>query len=191
MGDVAHECPAGTMHLNMENIYTEFEGANGASKPNKPGDILLTCLDSYSMPLLRYRVEDVGSPAETVCPCGRGLGAMSVVEGRVQDLISLPGGGFLPGEFFPHLFKDFDIQQFQVEQERLEGVTIRIVRGPRLSDADIEHLLGKITEYTGGTLRTDLEFPECIPASPSGKFRYTISHVEPAFRETVGLGRNA
>lgn len=189
MGDVAHECPAGTMHLNAENIYTEFEGAHGACKPGEPGDILLTCLDSYSMPLLRYRVEDVGSPSDSACVCGRGLGAMAVVEGRVQDLISLPGGGFLPGEFFPHLFKDFDIEQFQVEQERLEHVTIRIVRGPRLSEGDIAYLLGRIREYTGGALQVDLEFPETISASPSGKFRYTVSRVEPVFRMAVGLSR--
>ena len=182
MGDVAHECPAGTMHLNMEIIYTEFEGPNGACRVGETGDILLTALDSYSMPLLRYRVEDAGSPSDAVCSCGRGLGAMAVVEGRVQDLISLSGGGFLPGEFFPHLFKDFDIRQFQVEQERLEHITVRLVRGPELSDGQIEYLLGKIREYTSGKLVVDLEFCEAIPASPSGKFRYTISRVTPRLR---------
>lgn len=182
MGDVAHECPAGAMHLNMENIYTEFEGVDGACKPGEPGDILLTALDSYSMPLLRYRVEDVGSPSDTECPCGRGLGAMAVIEGRVQDLISLSGGGFLPGEFFPHLFKDFDIERFQVEQERLDHLTVRIVRGPRLSEGDIAYLLGRIREYAGAALNLDLEFPETIAPSPSGKFRYTISRVEPELR---------
>ena len=179
MGDVAHECPAGTMHLNAETIYTEFIRDGRPAQPGEPGEIVLTALDLYSMPLLRYRVEDIGSPSAARCPCGRGLPAMTMVEGRVQDLITLPGNRFLPGEFFPHLFKDFDIVQFQVEQERRDHLTIRLVRGPALTDSDVAYLLAKVREYTGSALQVEMEFCQKIPATPSGKFRYTISHVPP------------
>ncbi len=183
MGDVAHECPAGTLHMNMENIYVEFWSEGRAAAPGEAGDLLLTSLDNRAMPLLRYRVEDVGASAGSAsCPCGRGLAAMSVVEGRVQDLISLPGGGFLPGEFFPHLFKDFDIRQFQVIQHTLERLEILAVRGPQLQQEQLDYLAGKVREYAGRQLGVSFRFVESIPASGSGKFRYTISHVEPAFR---------
>jgi len=191
MGDVAHECPHGTMHLNMETIYAEFEGANGPCKAGEAGEILLTALDNYGMPLLRYRVEDIGSPSDASCPCRRGLGAMAMVEGRVQDLITLPGGGFLPGEFFPHLFKDFDVAQFQVEQDRLEHVTIRVVRGPSLSGEDLDYLRRKVQEYTSAGLAVDYEFPDRIAPSASGKFRYTLSHVDPVLGKRPGAGVSA
>ena len=181
IGDAAHECPAGTMHLNAEHAYVEFVREGKPAAPGEAGEILLTPLGLYGMPLLRYRVEDVGSPSDAVCACGRGLPAMAVVEGRVQDLISLPQGGFLPGEFFPHLLKDFDISQFQVEQERLDKLTLRLVRGPGFSEEQLDYVLGKVREYTSGRIQVDVEFPDNIPASPSGKFRYTISHVPPAF----------
>ena len=102
---MAHECPAGTMHVNAESTYVEFLREGRPAQPGEPGEIILTALDLYSMPLLRYRVEDVGAAADTTCPCGRGLPTMAIVEGRVQDLISLAGGRFLPGEFFPHLLR--------------------------------------------------------------------------------------
>ena len=104
---------------------------------------------------------------------------MEVVEGRVQDLITLAGGRFLPGEFFPHLFKDFDVVQFQVEQDRLDHLTIRIVRGAALSDQHLDYLLAKIRDYTKGAVQLDVEFCQRIPTTVSGKFRYTVSHVPP------------
>lgn len=104
---------------------------------------------------------------------------MEVVEGRMQDLITLAGGRFLPGEFFPHLFKDFDVVQFQVEQDRLDHLTVRVVRGPTLSDQHLDYLLAKIRDYTKGAVQLDVEFCQRIPTTASGKFRYTISHVPP------------
>lgn len=189
-GDLAHECPAGTMHLNAEAYYVEFIRDGRPAAAGEPGEILVTPLDLYGMPLLRYRVEDVGTPGTAApCRCGRGLPAMAVVEGRVQDLITLPGGRYLPGEFFPHLFKDFAIQQFQVEQDRLDHLTLRIVRGEGLSQQDLDYLLGKVREYTEGTAGISVEFCETIPLTATGKFRYTISRLSPDLARTDGASR--
>ena len=190
MGDIAHECPEGGFHINAENYFVEFVRDGRPAAPGEPGDILLTALDLYSFPLLRYRVEDVGSPADGLCACGRGLPLMRMVEGRVQDILTLPGGRYLPGEFFPHLFKDFDIVQFQVVQESLEHLTVRMVRGPRLAEQQLAYLTQRITEYTGAGVTVDMEFVDTIPTTASGKFRYTISQVPPDFsrtREVAGV----
>ncbi len=178
LGDVAHECPDGTMHLNAEHVYVEFVRDGRPAQPGEPGEIILTPLTLYGMPLLRYRVEDVGSPSDAVCSCGRGLPAMSVVEGRVQDLISLPEGGYLPGEFFPHMLKDFDVVQFQVVQDRLDHLTLRLVRGPKFGDEQLKYVQDKVSVYTQGKITMSVEFPERIEPTPSGKFRYTISQIQ-------------
>lgn len=180
-GDIAHECPAGTMHLNAENYYVEFLRDGRPVAPGEPGEIVVTPLDLFGMPLLRYRVEDAGSPATGSCVCGRGLPGMAVLEGRIQDLITLPGGRSLPGEFFPHLLKDFPVRQFQVEQDRPDHAVLRLVRGEGFTDDNLAYLLEKTREYTAGTLDVTVEFCESIPLTPTGKFRYTISHVPPVF----------
>lgn len=178
MGDIAHECPEGGFHINAENYYVEFVRDGRPAETGEAGDILLTALDLQGFPLLRYRVEDVGAPDDGACRCGRGLPLMRMLEGRVQDILTLPGGRYLPGEFFPHLFKDFDVVQFQVVQDSPDHLTVRMVRGPRLSDAQVQYLQQRIAEYTGG-VQVQLVFEQRIEATPSGKFRYTISHVPP------------
>lgn len=188
VGDVAHECPQGRMHINAEHVYVEFLREGRPARPGEAGELLLTPLSLYGMPLLRYQVEDVGSPSEGICPCGRGLPAMAMVEGRVQDLISLPQGGYLPGEFFPHLLKDYDVVQFQVVQERPDHLTVQIVRGPGFSQEHLDYVLSKVKEYTGNRIEVSVEFPERIATTASGKFRYTVSHVPLALAQPSEAG---
>ncbi|MCX6020423.1 MAG: phenylacetate--CoA ligase family protein [Chloroflexi bacterium] len=178
-GDVAHECPAGTMHLNAETIYTEFEREGHPCEPGEPGAILLTPLDLYAFPLLRYQVEDMGSPSDAVCACGRGLPAMHIVEGRVQDLITMKSGRYLTGVFFAHLFKDYDVAQWQAVQETLEELTVKVVPGPKLSEDDRTSILMRLQEYTHGELAIELLSVAGIPLTASGKHRPTLSKVPP------------
>ncbi len=180
MGDIAHECEAGSMHINAETTYVEFIRDGFPAAEGEAGEIILTALDMYGMPLLRYQVEDVGRntlPGREGCPCGRGLPTMEVVEGRVQDMISLSGGRFLPGEFFPHLFKDYPIERFQVIQETINNLIIKIIPRSGLTDEHIDSLQRTIKEYVGHDISIGFSLVSEIPFTPSGKFRYTISHV--------------
>ncbi len=177
MGDIAHECEAGSMHMNAESTYVEFIREGRSASEGESGEIILTALDMYGMPLLRYQVEDVGRPKNFRCPCGRGLPTMDVVEGRVQDMLSLSGGRFLPGEFFPHLFKDYPIERFQVVQDSLDRMLIKIVPSGGLTQEHIDSLRRTIGEYVGQEILVDFSFVSEIPFTPSGKFRYTISRV--------------
>lgn len=177
MGDIAHECEAGSMHLNAETTYAEFIKDGRAAEPGEAGEIVLTALDMCGMPLLRYRVEDVGRPSDLKCMCGRGLPTMEMVEGRVQDIISLPSGRYLPGEFFPHLFKDYPIEQFQVVQETLERLIVKVVPAKDLTEEHVLHLTRMIKEYTGEGTQLEFSLVDKIPLTSSGKFRYTISCV--------------
>ncbi len=138
------------------------------------------------MPLLRYQVEDTGSPSDAVCACRRGLPAMGSVQGRVQDFITTRSGRYLTGVFFAHLMKDFDVARFQVVQESLDHMTVSLVAGPSLRDHDHTYMMEKLREYTHGELVIDLRRVDQIPLTVSGKYRPTISHVPP---DLVGARR--
>lgn len=58
---IAFECPHGNMHVVMENVIVEVEN----------GDIVVTNLNSFSMPIIRYRLGDsIVLNSEKQCPCG-------------------------------------------------------------------------------------------------------------------------
>ena len=111
---------------------------------------------------------------------------LASIQGRVQGMIALPSGKYVSGVFFPHLFKDFDVVQYQVIQESLEEVNIRLVAGPGLTEKDKEFILDTIREYIGGELTVKVTLVDRIEANPSGKFEFTISKVAPDLTQAGG-----
>lgn len=183
LSDVAMECDRGGFHVADDVVYFEIIREDGIpAREGEMGKIILTSLTNFCMPFIRYQIEDIAMPKNGACICGRGLSLISSIEGRIQDLIILKGGKFLAGEFFPHLFKDFDIEKYQVIQESLDLLNVYIIRGKNLSDDDVRYIKERINEYTG-LRQIVFHFVESIPPSPSGKFRFTISKLENSFNE--------
>jgi len=178
VGDVAHECSAGRMHLNVETVFTEFMVDDRPALPGEDADIVVTPLDLYGMPMLRYRVDDIGSPEVGDCPCGRSLPLMRMVQGRVQDLIVTRSGQHLTGVFFAHLLKQLDVQRFQVVQDSLDSLDFSIVPGPAFGRQQIEYVTQKFLEYTRGEIQLRMHITNDIPLSASGKHRVTVSRVD-------------
>jgi phenylacetate-CoA ligase len=179
LSDVCHECQHGNMHINDDLVYVEIVDDNGnLVEPGKLGHILLTGLENFGMPFIRYKVEDMGilDDKNKQCPCGRPLRIMRSVIGRSQDILRLKDGKYLAGEFFPHLFKDFNIKKFQVIQEKVDEFRIKVVKDTGLSQEDILYLENKIKEYTENS-SVIFDFVEDIENSASGKFRFTISKI--------------
>jgi len=177
LSDIAHECRNGSLHINTDWVYVEFVSDEGKPVRNgEMGNVILTALSNFGMPFIRYKVGDLAVPSGKECICGRGLAIMEKIVGREQDMIVLKGGDYLPGEFFPHLFKDFDIEKFQVVQESLNLLNISIVKGKNFHSQDLEYLKRKIREYAKG-IEIKFSFVEEIEVSRSGKYRFTISKV--------------
>jgi phenylacetate-CoA ligase len=59
-GFIAHECPAGGLHVTAEDIIVELVGPDGAPvPPGQPGEVVVTHLASSDYPFIRYRTGDV------------------------------------------------------------------------------------------------------------------------------------
>jgi len=151
------------------------------ARPGEVGELVITDLHNYGMPFVRYKVGDLAVPADRACSCGRGLPLLEDIEGRILDMIWTPDGRMVPGEFFPHLMKEFrEVRQFQVVQEALDRLIIRIVLAESLADERLAFIRQQVQEVLGGAIRLDFEFPEEIPLTASGKFRVTVSAVRNA-----------
>jgi phenylacetate-CoA ligase len=171
---MAAECEAHDgLHLTAEHHILEvLDDAGQPVPPGVEGNIAVTDLTNVGMPFIRYLNGDRGvmMPAEP-CACGRTLPRMARVTGRVLDVLTTPDGHHLPGEFFPHILKDFAvIRRFQVVQTVPEEVEVLLV-APHWSDADTARLRAEVNAAVGPALGVRVTVVDDIPLTAAGKHK--------------------
>jgi phenylacetate-CoA ligase len=179
---IAYESDGHDGHLIVaENYFVEILKDGRPAKPGELGEIVITDLNNRCMPLIRYRVGDLAIAMDDSIPspCGRGLPRIGRIEGRAQAIIMGANGNYLPGTFFMHYFKDFDyvVRQFQIIQERLGHMTIKIVKADRFNDRIFGEILEGLRRYVGTEMEIEVEFVDSIPMVRTGKHQATISRL--------------
>lgn len=181
VGNIAHECDAHQgLHLLAENNLVELLDANDHPvAPGQIGRIVVTNLNNYAMPFIRYDIGDLGIATTRACACGRGLPLLDSIIGRTSDVITSPSGKLLHGEFFTHLFyKIPGVQQFRVIQETPAELRIQIVPNTEFERERVLRFLEEtIHQHADREFQIRFELCEALPPSPSGKYRFTISNV--------------
>ncbi len=185
-GDIASECEYHTgLHVFPWGSYVEVVDDEGrAVPPGEDGNILITSLQNYAMPLIRYKIEDRAIlAAEAKCPCGRKGQFLVQVTGRALDNFRTRSGRIIPGAFFSHLIgvdaKAGAVKQFQAVQEDYDHVRLRLVKRREDDSVDLAPIRAAIEKAMGAGIQLDVEYVQEITPGPSGKYRYTISHVQP------------
>ena len=163
-------------HLNSDHLLVETVSDEG-DVTSGSGNIVITDFHNYGFPLIRYANGDRGTMGES-CSCGLSLPLLKSVEGRKLDVIKTPDGKRLPGEFFPHFFKDFsEISQFQVIQEKLGEIRIKLVLKDKNHQQLINTILTAVQDQLGDLVKIEISVVEDIELSASGKRLVTISKV--------------
>lgn len=167
------------LHLSLDNLLVEILDEDGQPTPaGEEGNVVITDLFNYGMPFVRYVNGDRAVAGFEMCSCGRGLPLLKKVVGRQLDMLETPDGRKIPGEFFPHLLKEFPaIRRFQVVQEQLERIALRLVVDGGLTLADREHLLEEIRKCAGPVVEIQLQMVDDIPLTKAGKHRVVVHAV--------------
>jgi len=167
-------------HINVDGVTMEFIKGGESVVPGERGEIVCTSLVNYTMPLIRYKIGDLGIPSEEQCSCGRTLPLMKIVEGREGDfLVALNGRIIPPTIFSPYPFENFEgIRQFRIIQERRDELTIQlVVRGSFLGAQTLERAKREIQKVFGEGMHVKFQILENIPRDPSGKLRKVVSKI--------------
>lgn len=179
---VSHESPAHDgMLIQCENVVAEFLNQQGQlCKHNETGKIILTTLNNFSMPLIRYETNDLAASLDGYSNSYQ-FPRMTNVAGRDQDLIFTPVGDYIDSYFFSYLFMRFEsIHWFQVIQDRYESLKIRVLAPNGIKNEEINEIKERIKHHTGYEFIIDFEVLNEMPISPTGKFRLCISNVKEA-----------
>lgn len=179
-GDIAHECPKREgLHISSDRVVVEILDEELKTVPTgKMGEIVITDLDNYGFPLIRYRIGDIGSFKKEPCSCGRGLPLLEQVEGRTLDVVRAPNGNRLGGTFWTLLFRSKPgIKSFQVIQETLDDITVKYVKDHSVT-IDLPVFEKRIKEKCGAGFTIHFEEVSDIPKTASGKTRFVVSKIK-------------
>lgn len=182
-GYLALQCPEHPhYHVQAENVLLEVVDHHGrACAPGEVGRVLITSLNNFATPLIRYEIGDyaeVGGP----CSCGRGLPVLKRIMGRYRNLLTLPDGK----RRWPRLGYESQLQEvapielMQMIQTSIEELQVRLVMERALDDSEMRDLTAFIQGKLGYPFRLRFEYVDTIRNAANGKVEQFISLVEPA-----------
>ena len=140
---IASECPAGRKHLFENGAIIEVIDERGQAVRNgeRGARLLLTVLERYTQPLIRYELSDLLRVSDEPCPCGRPYWVIDSIDGREEDILEFPGrdGRLIavhPNRFHEALERPA-LVAWQVEQSP-SGLLVRLVGANTVTAAAVE-----------------------------------------------------
>lgn len=178
---VAYSCNAHQgMHMAIDSYHIEFlDDADRPVGPEETGHIVVTDLDNYLMPLIRYKFGDLGHYYAAPCSCGRGFPLMGEIDGRARDLFSLKNGRKIsPAKIAAVLQDEPAVQLFQVGQKSSGSITVHIIPyGGILPKGAAETITTRLKELLGIQESITVTATDHINLEPNGKCSF-VKRVE-------------
>ena len=186
VGNVAAECDRHEgLHVFGETAIVEVVDESGRPVgEGEEGDILVTCLLNYSMPLIRYRIGDRAVRGADRCSCGRPYPLLARVVGRSESCVRRRDGGVVLPEFFIHVigveYNDGAIGKFQVVQEALDRITVVIVPAEGAGERALareDEMRARIKQMMG-ECQIRFVLADRIEPTPTGKHMYVVNKMK-------------
>ncbi len=171
VGYIGVQCPESDhLHVLAEGALVEVVDERGAPcAPGKVGQVVVTPLHNFAMPLIRYAVGDLAE-AGSPCACGRGLPVLARVLGRLRSMVRLPNGE-LHYANFQDLLKGFDqINQFQIVRVAEQALEMKLVAARELEAGEAEALAARVRERFKYSFAVAFSYHDEIERSAGGKF---------------------
>jgi phenylacetate-CoA ligase len=180
-GIIAWECQEHSgYHIDCENAILEFIKEDGTrAESGEEGEIIVTVLDSYTMPFIRYKLQDIGIPSDEMCPCGKNLPLMKSIVGRSNDCIILPNGKKVsPFALMIAMDSISEVKTYQIIQEEKNKIKINVFQKQELGAKTIVKIKEKFKEILGENIEICPELVEAPAGGKKNKFRIIISKIE-------------
>jgi len=175
----AWECPeSGHYHVCDDGVFVEICRDGHAVRPGQSGEVVITALHSRVMPLIRYRLGDIAVAGQGPCSCGSAFSTIESLQGRVLDYLQLPDGRQMhPFQFLNEIVLASGnwISEYQVVQDSLAAVRLKIVPRREVSAAEAGHLRSALEQELGTGVAVRIEWVDDIACDASGKFHFCRS----------------
>lgn len=142
------------------------------------GNVVVTGLHNYAMPLIRYQTGDIARTSQHACSCGRGFPLIKHIKGRTDDMVMLPSGKIISPRCINILDYIEGIDRYRIIQEEKGQFLVQIERSKQFSEKTGDTIREQIRK---GCLNEDVTIKikevKNIPQEKSGKTRTVISKI--------------
>ncbi len=183
IGIVAMQCSEKRYHIYTEHCLVEIINEEG--KPCQHGEqgrIIITGLNNFAMPLIRYDTDDLAIALTDSCPCGRTLPSFGKIIGRYRRYANLPENTLLYYEKVCDLIAQMpnhlisNLRQYQLHQYANNTFELRLLTVDDLP-TQFYQIINQIWQETVKDSSVTLEIitVDKIPKAKSGKTDYFTS----------------
>lgn len=186
---IASDCEYGYLHIQSSNVLVEIMRDGKEVSRGEEGELYITTLENYTMPLVRYKIGEKGIIHEPgICKCGNEHPVLELLTGRegvsviTEKFERIPSYIFIrPIEYINERIGNI-IRQFQVIQRGINQFSVKLVlNGSYLSWKDtIKEIF--IEELKEGLLKNaqwEFEYTDMLfPSDKIGKLSYFINEYE-------------
>jgi len=181
-GDVAWQCSqAAGYHINVDNCIVEIVKDDKPAAEGQTGEVVITNLNRFAMPIIRYKNGDLARLTNEPCLCGCRLPMIAEIAGRTGEDIFLPNGKKMPWNRLKSLMNHPLIRQFQIIQNDDGNLAVKYVCENQTDTKQLEDLLlYRYRNLLGDLPSIEIKEVKTIAAGPGGKSKLVISNYKPA-----------
>ena len=178
--NISWECKeTGQFHVCDDSLIMEVLKDNRQAKEGETGEVVGTCLHSFAMPLIRFRLGDVVTKGAPTCQCGLPFSTISQIQGRMTDHFLLPNGQLLhPWVLLDGVYTASWIRQYRLIQERVDRIVLNVVPLKNAPEQELKSIEDIARKTLGDSVEFKIKFVPEIPFEPNGKFRVSKSLVD-------------
>ncbi|MDN5205392.1 hypothetical protein QQ008_28665 [Fulvivirgaceae bacterium BMA10] len=184
-GLIAFTCPhCGNYYVDEDGFILEvLDDQNNPVKNGQVGRAVITALDQYTMPVIRYDIGDRIALLDEPVECKIHYKHFKRVDGRETDKIVLENGRVIVFQHVIQLINCTDgLNKIQLRQNRGGDILIKYIKDKKVDQYEFEAELSK-------KLRLDkarVTFEDCryIANEPNGKYRLVKSELGAPYEYT-------
>ncbi len=164
------------MHILYDNVFVEILDENNKPvRKGEEGEIVISTLNNFYMPLLRYRIGDKAVKGDDL---EFGVLKLDSVTGRTLGVIHKDDGSKIDGQFFTTLFfNKKGIKNFQLVQKTISDLQLNIVKSESFNKDELDLILKRIKSELGN-VSIHIVFCDKINLTSTGKIMYVYSEIE-------------
>ncbi|MFO7612831.1 MAG: hypothetical protein R6W99_10175 [Clostridia bacterium] len=179
-GILGHQCGhSDGLHYIPAIHYVEVVDNDSRDvEPGVTGQFLVTNLHKRTMPLIRYRIDDLAVMTDESCGCGRGFPLIKQFEGRRIEAVVSPKHTYMtPLSFYDAMERFDNVVDFVAIQTGESTVTMKLL----MKEGEFTHLqqlaLRKdVNRYLDYPMKLEFEYIDSIDPLPNGKVMNVIGY---------------